>query len=142
LDAALLHSSKSQVEGELRLDLKDVLAGPPEVEIRVEPPVPVIDDALDERRMKIPESPVGQTSEAMQSRSGRRATDLDREAPVAPHAERVAADQPIQIVEVEPYHLDCQCSWCRGRHLAVDVDHPGAVRSEERQGSHRRGGIG
>ena len=60
----LLRSLEGEVERKVSLDLQDVLPGTPEIEIRVEPAIGILDDALDERRMEIAEPAIGQTGDA------------------------------------------------------------------------------
>ncbi len=64
IEPALLRSLDGEVERKVSFDLQDVLPGTPEIEIRVEPAIGILDDALDERRMEIAEPAIGQTGDA------------------------------------------------------------------------------
>ena len=142
IEPALLRSLEREVERKVRFDLQDVLSGAPEIEIRVEPPVGIVDDALDERRVEIAEPAIGQTGDAAQRRRRRGAADLDREPHVPRDAERIAPEQRVQVVEVEALYVDGQRSGRRGRDSSLGAHDPGPVGGEQGERPDRRGRIG
>ena len=72
-----------EVERQVGLDLEQVLARAPEVEVGVEPAVVVVEHALDERRLEVAEPRVGQPREPAEGRRRGGAADLQVELDLA-----------------------------------------------------------
>ena len=119
VDPPLLHAGEREIERQVGLHLEQVLPGAPEIEVGVEPAVAVVEDALDERRLEVAEPTVGQAGHAAEGRRGRGARHLQVELGLAGDAERVALNQAVEVVQIEPEHL----------HLEVPGAFPGTLPS-------------
>ena len=103
----------------MRLHLEQPLARAPEIQVDVESAIAVVEHALHERGLEVAEPAIGQPGDAPERGRGGRAAHLDVDLDLARHAQRVALEQPVDIVQVEPEQLHPKVAGGLARDLAL-----------------------
>jgi hypothetical protein len=131
-----LHAGEAEVQREVRLDLRDVLPGAPEVQVGVEPPVRVVQDAEHEGGAEAAEAAFAEPHGAAEGGLARGAPDVEAQPQLSIYAGRVPLQQAVQVAQLQPEHLQRHRARPLRGETPAQAHQAGAVQRLEAHGRH------